>query len=132
MRVINPENTEFNGAQVLGIDVIGQQKCGITKGEAVILVDCADGLSNSAIEKKHGMDKLTLLSVMKEIKRKIGAENKAHMITKAFVTGVLIPNILTICLYIIWFPNSSIDMPRRGGRPTRTSQVRGRSSREFA
>ncbi|WP_163836918.1 helix-turn-helix domain-containing protein [Spartinivicinus ruber] len=105
--------------EILGNEVIGIQSQSLTETELQILVALADGKTDSQVEKELSTD-ITIAS--RPIFAKLGAKTKTHMMSRAFLLGVLLPRALSalLCLAMV--------LPDDGFRRERT-RIRGSYSR---
>lgn len=87
-------------AELRGRDVIGRPGQQLTAEELGTLVQLADGVPAALIAERLGLDRYALRDLEASIQAKLGATNKAHMITRGFTLGVLIPNALCLLLAI--------------------------------
>ena len=103
--------------EILGNEVIGIQSQSLSEKELQILVALADGKTDSEIENELDTD-VTIAS--RPIFAKLGARSKTHMMSRAFLLGVLLPRALSalLCLTMV--------LPDDGFRNART-RLRGSS-----
>lgn len=81
--------------EIQGQEVIGIQSQSLTDKELHILVALADGKTDREIEKELGVN-VTISS--RPIFAKLGARSKTHMMSRAFLLGVLLPRALSALL----------------------------------
>lgn len=113
-------------------DVIGLPGQALTPEEIAHLVALANGNTPSHITIMHGTSRGAQQDIESSLKAKLGALSKPHMITRAFVLGVIAPRALCLLLAALSLQASPGDlMATRAPRPTRspvTSQRNIRSS----
>lgn len=100
------KNKEIQGQEVIGI-----QSQSLTEKELQILVALADGKTDRQIETELNTN-VTIAS--RPIFAKLGAKTKSHMISRAFLLGVILPRALSalLCLAMV--------LPDDGYRKART------------
>lgn len=111
----------YASAEIHGQDVIGMPGQNLTQPELFVLVGLADGIPAQVLADRMHAEPITLRQVENTIQAKLGAKNKAHMITRGFTLGVLIPNALCLLLGLA----SVLEMDHDFMRPR--SQRRSRS-----
>lgn len=84
--------------QIQGDDVIGLAGQSLTDTELRVLVGYAEGMSPSAIAESISAGAIAVRSIESSIRAKLGARTHAHMISRAFTLGVLIPRALCLLL----------------------------------
>lgn len=105
---------------IVGNDIIGQRAQNMTDSELNVLVALADGNTPSQIQTQLNIDNQQLRDHENQIRAKLGAKSKPHMISRAFVLGVLMPRALCFMLAVTTALTSTDD----GVRVRRPSQVR--------
>lgn len=105
---------------IVGNDIIGQRAQNLTDPELNVLVALADGKTPSQIQNQLNIDGQQLRDHESQIRAKLGASSKPHMISRAFVLGVLMPRALCFMLAVTTAFTSTDD----GMRLRRPSQVR--------
>lgn len=85
-------------AEIQGQEVIGMPGQNLTQHELFVLVGLAEGIPSQVIAERMHAEPIALRQVESAIQAKLGAKNKAHMITRGFTLGVLVPNALCILL----------------------------------
>lgn len=121
--------------EIKGDEVIGLHGQNLSYQELDLLVSLADGLTPSQIAAKLNTDTTTLMKHEAQIRAKLGAKSKPHMISRAFILGVLMPRAL--CFFLaamtaIASPDDSLRL-RRPSRvnSTRTATKITRSGRQY-
>lgn len=96
--------------EILGNEAMSVQSQSLTKQELHILVALADGKTDRQIEAELNTN-VTIAS--RPIFAKLGANTKSHMISRAFLLGVLLPRALSalLCLTIV-LPNDGYKQVR--------------------
>jgi hypothetical protein len=84
-----------NSGTMIGNDVVGIPGQNMTEAELRALVGMADGETPSATSEALSIKPSFLPLVESNIRRKLGAITKPHMITRGFVLGILRPRALT-------------------------------------
>ena len=111
--------------EIKGDEVIGLHGQNLSYQELDLLVSLADGLTPSQIATKLNTDTATIMKHEAQIRAKLGAKSKPHMISRGFVLGLLIPRafcfLLALTAAIPAAPKLQHDI---GSRPTRPSPVR--------
>ncbi|UYV20942.1 hypothetical protein K1Y77_17125 (plasmid) [Halomonas qaidamensis] len=117
-------------------DVIGHPSQHLTPQEIAHLVALANGNAPSAITVMHGTSRTEQQQLERGLRAKLGAQSKPHMITRAFVLGVLLPRALCLMLAALSINASPGDlMAIRAPKPSRSpvsSQRNVRSHRAMA
>jgi len=85
-------------AEIRGTDVIGIPGQNLNSAELFVLVGIADGTPAQKIAEELNVDHYAVRDVEAAVQAKLGAKNKAHMITRGFTLGVLVPNALCMLL----------------------------------
>ncbi|WP_372830551.1 hypothetical protein [Pontibacterium sp.] len=111
--------------QIQGTDVIGLPGQNLTDTELTVLVGLADGQTPGQIKQAlHTADANQLHSLEQRIRAKLGARTKSHMISRAFILGVLAPRALCFMLAIICTAQSADSDMLRLRSPQRTRTTR--------
>lgn len=111
----------YASAEIQGQEVIGLPGQNLTQHELFVLVGLAEGIPSQVIAERMDAEPITLRQVEATIQAKLGAKNKAHMITRGFTLGVLVPNALCILLALINIIEIEADFMRpRSQRRSRT------------
>lgn len=105
---------------IAGDDIIGQSAQNLTDSELAVLVALADGKTPSQIQNRLNIDNKGLRDHESQIRAKLGATSKPHMISRAFVLGVLMPRALCFMLAVTTAFTSTDDAVRL----RRPSQIR--------
>jgi DNA-binding CsgD family transcriptional regulator len=117
----------FATLEVQGEEVVGVPGQNLTTEELRALVATADGLPSALLATSMQLDELQVRHLERSIQAKLGAKNKAHMITRGFTLGVLMPQALCLCLCVISALELDHDFFRqRSQRRTRTTQEHSR------
>lgn len=125
-------------AEIRGTDVIGMPGQNLDARELFVLVGLADGTPSQKLADQLKVDHYAVRDIEAAVQAKLGAKNKAHMITRGFTLGVLVPNALCLLLGLaaVLEIDHSFTRPRtprrqRGGsevvRVIRTATAGGRS-----
>ncbi|MEJ3591390.1 MULTISPECIES: LuxR C-terminal-related transcriptional regulator [Pseudomonas] len=112
--------------QIHGSEVIGHPGQNLTQDELFVLVKTAEGFPTPVIAAELNIDDAGMRLVERNILGKLGAKNKAHMITRGFNLGVLIPQALCLMLCVI----ASLEVDDDFNRPR--SQRRSRTMSEHS
>lgn len=112
--------------QIYGSEVIGNPGQNLTQDELFVLVKTAEGFPTPVIAAELNIDDAGMRLVERNILGKLGAKNKAHMITRGFNLGVLIPQALCLMLCVI----ASLEVDDDFNRPR--SQRRSRTLTEHS
>ena len=112
--------------QIHGSEVIGHPGQNLTQDELFVLVKTAEGFPTPVIAAELNIDDAGMRLVERNILGKLGAKNKAHMITRGFNLGVLIPQALCLMLCVI----ASLEVDDDFNRPR--SQRRSRTLTEHS
>lgn len=112
--------------QIHGEEVIGYPGQNLTDSELFVLVKTAEGFPSPVIAQELSLDDTGLRMVERNILSKLGAKNKAHMITRGFTLGVLVPQALCLMLCVI----SALEIDTDFNRPR--SQRRSRTLTEHS
>lgn len=116
--------------QIHGEEVIGYPGQNLTDSELFVLVKTAEGFPSPVIAQELNMDDTGLRMVERNILSKLGAKNKAHMITRGFTLGVLVPQALCLMLCVIAALEVDTDFNRpRSQRRSRTLTEHSRTVR---
>lgn len=116
--------------QIHGDEVIGYPGQNLTENELFVLVKTAEGFPTPVIAQELNMDDTSLRMVERNILGKLGAKNKAHMITRGFSLGVLAPQALCLMLCAIAVLEVDTDFNRpRSQRRSRTLTEHSRTVR---
>lgn len=104
----------YASAEIQGREVIGLPGQNLTQHELLVLVGIAEGIPSQVIAERMDAEPIALRQVEAAIQAKLGAKNKAHMITRGFTLGVLVPNALCIllCLATVLEADHSFTRPR--------------------
>ena len=112
---------------IIGTDIIGRAGQNLTAGELRTLVAIADGLTPSQINTQLNTSTQQIRDTESQIKAKLGAKSKTHMISRGFILGVLMPSALCLFLSImaaLASPDDSIRLRRQThARSTRIAQT---------
>lgn len=123
--------TAANRQEVIGQEVIGQPGQCLTGAELRYLVALADGSTPQEIEDGLGLDRCQARTLEGGLLGKLAARNRAHIITRGFTLGVLIPRAL--CCLLAFFAAieaDHLDAARtRAGRRHRDAPSYGRMVR---
>ncbi|MCD5980540.1 LuxR C-terminal-related transcriptional regulator [Pseudomonas quasicaspiana] len=116
--------------QIHGDEVIGYAGQNLTDRELFVLVKTAEGFPTPVIAEELSLDDAGMRQVERNILSKLGAKNKAHMITRGFTLGVLVPQALCLMLCVIAVLEVDTDFNRqRSQRRSRTLTETSRSVR---
>lgn len=116
--------------QIHGDEVIGFPGQNLTDNELFVLVKTAEGIPTPIIAEELNMDDTSLRMVERNILGKLGAKNKAHMITRGFTLGVLVPQALCLMLCLMAALEIDTDFNRpRSQRRSRTLTEHSRTVR---
>ena len=116
--------------QIHGDEVIGYPGQNLTDNELFVLVKTAEGFPTPTIAQELHMDDVGMRLVERNILSKLGAKNKAHMITRGFTLGVLVPQALCLILCVIAALEVDTDFNRpRSQRRSRTLTEHSRTVR---
>lgn len=116
--------------QIHGDEVIGYPGQNLTDSELFVLVKTAEGFPTPVIAHELHMDDVGMRLVERNILSKLGAKNKAHMITRGFTLGVLVPQALCLMLCVISVLEVDTDFTRqRSQRRSRTLSEHSRTVR---
>lgn len=111
----------YASAEIQGQEVVGMPGQNLTQHELFVLVGLAEGIPSQVIAERMNAEPIALRQVESAIQAKLGAKNKAHMITRGFTLGVLVPNALCLLLAIINALEIDTDFMRpRSQRRSRT------------
>lgn len=112
--------------QIHGEEVIGYPGQNLSDSELFVLVKTAEGFPTPVIASELQLDDAGMRMVERNILSKLGAKNKAHMITRGFTLGVLAPQALCfiLCLIAVMEVDTDFNRPR--------SQRRSRTLTEFS
>jgi DNA-binding CsgD family transcriptional regulator len=112
--------------QIHGEEVIGYPGQNLSDSELFVLVKTAEGFPTPVIANELQLDDAGMRMVERNILSKLGAKNKAHMITRGFTLGVLAPQALCfmLCLIAVMEVDTDFNRPR--------SQRRSRTLTEFS
>lgn len=120
---------------ITGEDVIASPGQCLQQDELTLLVMLADGHPPSDIERALNTDRIGVRHIERSLQAKLGAKNKLHIITRAFILGVLAPRALCLLLALLSVgvtpDGSPLRAPRRGRTPvtaTRSAQKRASTS----
>lgn len=117
-------------AQIHGDEVIGYPGQNLTDSELFVLVKTAEGFPTPVIAQELQVDDVGMRLVERNILSKLGAKNKAHMITRGFTLGVLVPQALCLMLCVIAALEVDTDFNRpRSQRRSRTLSEHSRTVR---
>lgn len=116
--------------QIHGDEVIGFPGQHLTDHELFVLVKTAEGFPTPVIAQELHLDDLGMRMVERNILNKLGAKNKAHMITRGFTLGVLMPQALCLLLCVMATLEVDTDFNRpRSQRRSRTLTEHSRTVR---
>lgn len=116
--------------QIHGEEVIGYPGQNLTDKELFVLVKTAEGFPTPIIANELQLDEMGMRMVERNILSKLGAKNKAHMITRGFTLGVLVPQALCLMLCVIAVLEVDTDFNRpRSQRRSRTLTEYSRCAR---
>ena len=94
------------------------------------MVKTAEGFPTPVIAQELHIDDVGMRLVERNILSKLGAKNKAHMITRGFTLGVLVPQALCLMLCVISVLEVDTDFTRqRSQRRSRTLSEHSRTVR---
>ena len=117
-------------------DALAQPGQALSAQELAHLTALANGIAPSAITAINGTSRIEQQQLESTLRAKLGAFSKAHLITRAFVLGVLVPRALCLLLAALSINASPGDlMATRAPRPSRSpvsSQRNVRSHRAIA
>ncbi len=117
-------------AQIHGEEVIGYPGQNLTASELFVLVKTAEGFPTPVIAEELQLDDTSMRMVERNILSKLGAKNKAHMITRGFTLGVLVPQALCLMLCVLAVMEVDSDFNRqRTQRRSRTLAEHSRNVR---
>jgi DNA-binding CsgD family transcriptional regulator len=108
-------------------DALAQPGQALSDQELAHLLALANGNAPSAITAINGTSRAQQQQLESSLRAKLGAFSKAHLITRAFVLGVLLPRCLTVLLIVATLGNGAQQdaiaqrLPRR---PTQTASAR--------
>lgn len=85
--------------QIHGEEVIGSPGQNLSTDELLVLVKTAEGIPTAIIAAELQLNDIGMRLVERNILSKLGAKNKAHMITRGFTLGVLVPQALGVLAY---------------------------------
>ncbi|MQU22163.1 hypothetical protein GHO35_13540 [Pseudomonas helleri] len=116
--------------QIHGDEVTGYPGQNLTEHELFVLVKTAEGFPTPVIADELHLDASSLRLVERNILSKLGARNKAHMITRGFTLGVLVPQALCLmlCLMAVLEVDTDFNRPR-SQRRSRTLSEHSRTVR---
>ncbi len=114
---------------ITGNDVIGIEGQHLTHDELKTLVGLADGDTPSQMQAALNTDVIGLRQLERNLKLKLGAKTKTHIISRGFVTGVLMTRALCLLLASVAVMQStgSEDFMRTRTRIRTTRTVRTNS-----
>lgn len=116
--------------QIHGDEVIGYPGQNLTDNELFVLVKTAEGFPTPVIAVELNIDDAGMRMVERNILSKLGAKNKAHMITRGFTLGVLVPQALCLMLCVMAALEVDDDFNRpRSQRRSRTLTEHSRTLR---
>ena len=116
--------------QIHGDEVIGYPGQNLTEHELFVLVKTAEGFPTPVIAQELQIDEGGIRLVERNILNKLGAKNKAHMITRGFTLGVLVPQALCLMLCVMAALEVDTDFNRpRSQRRSRTLTEHSRTVR---
>ena len=116
--------------QIHGDEVIGYPGQNLTDNELFVLVKTAEGFPTPVIAVELNIDDAGMRMVERNILSKLGAKNKAHMITRGFTLGVLAPQALCLMLCVMAALEVDDDFNRpRSQRRSRTLTEHSRTLR---
>lgn len=100
--------------QIHGEEVIGYPGQNLSDSELFVLVKTAEGFATPVIADELQLDETGMRMIERSILSKLGAKNKAHMITRGFTLGVLAPQALCfmLCLMAVMETDSDFNRPR--------------------
>ncbi len=102
-------------------DALAQPGQALSEQELVHLLALANGNAPSAITAINGTSRAQQQQLESSLRAKLGAFSKAHIITRAFVLGVLMPRALCLLLAALSINASPGDlMATRAPRPSRS------------
>lgn len=117
---------------IIGNDVIGLPGQNLNLTELKVLVGLADGETPTQIARSIDTDTIGLRYIERNIQGKLNGKTKTHIITRGFVTGVLITRALCLLLVFCMTVGNNSDVTRTRTRTrtrtSRTVRVRTRSS----
>jgi len=99
--------------EVTGEEVIGRPGQSLNEIELAALVGLADGTPTRLLATQMGVTESALRYVEHSLQSKLGAKNKAHLITRGFTLGVLIPRALALLLCVVSALESDHDIFRQ-------------------
>lgn len=111
--------------EITGEDVIGVPGQMLTQTELRLLVGLADGETPSQMAAAVGIHRDHLRHLEGALQAKLGAKTKTHIVTRGFVTGVLITRALCLLLCV----TAALDVAHDDAVRNRTSR-RGRTMPE--
>lgn len=116
--------------QIHGDEVIGYPGQNLTDHELFVLVKTAEGFPTPVIADELRLDDISMRLVERNILSKLGAKNKAHMVTRGFTLGVLVPQALCLMLCLMAVLEIDTDFNRpRSQRRSRTLTEHSRTVR---
>lgn len=113
--------------EIKGEEVIGLPGQNLSHVELRALVSLADGVPTAKVARMLSIADAGMREIERAIQAKLGAKNKAHMITRGFTLGVLIPQAL--CLMLCVISALEIDHDAFRVRSQRRSRSTGDSTR---
>lgn len=91
----------MDAMQISGEEVLGLPGQNLSAEELRLLVMLADGESNQAMSDALSMPVPALRFVENSAVRKLGARSRSHLISRAFMLGVLLPRALAVSLAVL-------------------------------
>lgn len=112
--------------QITGSDVIGLPGQKLTDTELRVLVGLADGETPTQLARAINADPVSLRHIERDVGAKLGAKTKPHIVTRGFVTGVLMTRALCLMLCLTMAFDSANDGVQVRVRTARTLRIRTR------
>ncbi|HCG9411640.1 TPA: helix-turn-helix transcriptional regulator [Vibrio parahaemolyticus] len=114
--------------RLIGNDVICESGQNLTDAERRVFLGLAEGETPTEIKNALKCDTMSLRNLEIRLMGKLGAKTKTHIVSRAFVLGLLFSRALCLMLALaLSHPgDGSDDWTRiaRGGRTTRTIRIR--------
>lgn len=113
--------------EIQGEEVIGRPGQALNNAELRVLVGLADGETPNTIGALLGVNSEGFRLLERNIKAKLGAKTHPHMMSRAFILGVLIPRALCLLLSVLCATEQTDDgnrnQTRRNSRSAPSSRL---------